>query len=141
MAIHFFAQARCNFLIQQRELLAKPRIDIRPRGLIASIAKGLIQKHPRACSAFDLFELPDCANQCIPGTRLFDDGLPNWNRRVSPEPHVNTGAIVPQTKTKLEANMPLVPTAAVRSLATDRRSKAKTIVKKGESDRGDQARR
>jgi hypothetical protein len=48
---------------------------------------------------------------------------------------------VPQTKTKLEANMPLVPTAAVRSLATDRRSKAKTIVKKGEGDRGDQARR
>jgi hypothetical protein len=28
-----------------------------------------------------------------------------------------------------------------RSLATDRRSKAKTIVKKGEGDRGDQTRR
>jgi hypothetical protein len=37
--IHFLAQLRRNFLIQQREFLTKPRIHIWPRRLIASIVK------------------------------------------------------------------------------------------------------
>jgi hypothetical protein len=42
---------------------------------------------------------------------------------------------------KKESSRPGRQTDVGRSLSADRRSKAKTIVKKGEGDRGDQAKR
>jgi hypothetical protein len=53
------------------------------------------------------------------------------------EPHKGDKRYVRRKKGKFSTRQ----TEVGRSLATDRRSKAKTIVKKGEGDRGDQTRR
>jgi hypothetical protein len=53
------------------------------------------------------------------------------------EPHKGDKRYVRRKKGKFATRQ----TDVGRSLAADRRSKAKTIVKKGEGDRGDQARR
>jgi hypothetical protein len=95
-----------TFSYSSESFSRKPRIHIGPSRLIASIAKWLIQKHSRARPAFDLVKFPDCADQCIPDIWLPADGFPNRNRCDPPEPHIDTGVIVPQTKTKFEADMP-----------------------------------
>ena len=53
------------------------------------------------------------------------------------KPHKGDKRYVRRKKGKFSSRQ----TAVGRSLSADRRSKAKTIVKKGEGDRGDQARR
>jgi hypothetical protein len=53
------------------------------------------------------------------------------------EPHKHDKRYVRRKKGKFSTRQ----TEVGRSLAADRRSKAKTIMKKGEGDRGDQAKR
>jgi hypothetical protein len=63
-------------------------------------------------------------------------GMEIWMPRQLIEPHTGAKRYVRRNKGKFTTKQVKVG----RSLAADRRSKSKTVVKKGEGDRGDQRR-